>query len=33
MTILVRYFPANMTTEQYDEMLANVVRTVQPVGM
>jgi hypothetical protein len=21
------------TTEQYDEMLANVVRTVQPVGM
>ena len=23
----------NLTTEQYDEMLANVVRTVQPVGM
>jgi hypothetical protein len=23
----------NLTTEQYNEMLANVVRTVQPVGM
>ena len=23
----------NLTTERYNEMLANVVRTVQPVGM
>jgi hypothetical protein len=23
----------NLTSEQYNEMLANVVRTVQPVGM
>ena len=23
----------NLTTERYNEMLANIVRTVQPVGM